>query len=362
MSAKFLLGAICYCVFISTSFAQAATTQLLLPSPLGIVLSVGKWIYDATTKEQVYYIEVEGLGATSAQARSNGFRLAVESAVGSLISSETEVQNGRIKRDEIISYAAGFVDKFEIMQTRASTEGYAVLMRVWVRRSALADRLLNRSEAAGQIDGARSSVQLQTINKERATGDALVLTVLNDFPKRAFDIELNQADIVRNNRNPQIEIPFAISWNQDYLRSLWVALEATAQKTSNPMAVIGVNPGWGWMFKNYGGQAKFDDKNKYTLLVNKMVGSSPSVLVSIKDSNRAILFSACYSYQELDHDPKYVVTEKRFVELSSYHATAFVNGAYKLKSRITIPISPYILQQASFVDVDVVPYSQCPNG
>lgn len=350
-------------LFFSASITQAqvVTPQLLLPSPLGIALSVGKWIYDVSTKEQVYYIEVEGVGASSAQARSNGFRLAVESALGSLISSEAEVQNGRINRDEIISYSAGFVDKFEIIQTQSVLEGYAVSMRVWVRRSALADRLLNKSEVAGQVDGPRASVQLDTLNQERATGDALVLSVLNDFPKRAFDIKLNQTDIVRNNRNPQIEIPFTISWNQDYLKSLWVALEATAQKTSNPVAVIGVNPGWGWMFKSYGGQAKFDDKNKYALLVNKMVGSSPSVLVSIKDSSQTILFSACYSYQELDHDPKYVVNEKRFVELSPYRATAFVNGAYKLKSRITIPVNPTTLQKASVIDMDIVPLSQCPN-
>jgi len=350
-------------LFFSASITQAQviTQQLLLPSPLGIALSVGKWIYDVSTKEQVYYIEVEGVGASSAQARSNGFRLAVESALGSLISSETEVQNGRINRDEIISYSAGFVDKFEIIQTRAVPEGYAVSMKIWVRRSALADRLLNRSEVAGQVDGPRASVQLQTINQERATGDALVLSVLNDFPKRAFDIELNRTDIIRNNRSPQIEIPFTISWNQDYLKSLWVALETTAQKTSNPVAIIGVGSGWGWIFKGYGGQARFDDKNKYALLVNKMVGSSPSVLVSIKDSSRATLFSACYSYQELDHDPRYVVTEKRFVELSPYHATAFVNGSYRLKSRITIPVNPTTLQRASTVDVDVVPLAQCPN-
>lgn len=361
MRPRLLLGAVCFYVLASVSNAQVFTPQILIPSPIGLLLTAGKWIYDTVSKEQVYYIEVEGIGASSPQARSNGFRLAVESALGTLISSESEAQNGKLLRDEIISYSAGYVEKFEIVQTRLVPEGVAVSMKVWVRRSALADRLLNRSVVAGQVDGPRASVQLQTINQERATGDALVLSVLNDFPRRAFDIKLNQTDIVRNNRNPQIEIPFTISWNQDYLRSLWVALEATAQKTSSPEAVIGVNPGWGWMFKSYGGQAKFDDKNKYALLVNKMVGSSPSVLVSIKDSSQTILFSACYSYQELDHDPKYVVNEKRFVELSPYRATAFVNGAYKLKSRITIPVNPTTLQKASVIDMDIVPLSQCPN-
>jgi hypothetical protein len=54
-------------------------------------------------------------------------------------------------------------------------------MRVWVKRSALADRLLNRTEQSGQVDGARASVQLQTINQERATGDALLATGAKRF-------------------------------------------------------------------------------------------------------------------------------------------------------------------------------------
>jgi hypothetical protein len=138
----------------------------MMPNPIGIALTVGKWIYDSATRQQVYYIEVAGNGATTTQARDNGFRLAVESALGSLISSETVVQNGRVQRDEIISYAAGFVDRFETVDTRTGPDGVVVTMQVWVKRSALADRLLNRSEKSGEVDGARATVQLQTLNQE----------------------------------------------------------------------------------------------------------------------------------------------------------------------------------------------------
>lgn len=341
--------------------AQPVTSQLMIPSPLGIVLSVGKWIYDSVGKEQVYYVEVEGIGSTNAQARSNGFRLAVESALGSLISSESEVQNGQLKRDEIISYAAGFVDKFEVLETKTVQEGYGVSMKVWVRRSALADRLLATSKTAGIVDGAAASVRLQTLNQERATGDALLNAVLNDFPKRAFEVKLNAADVIRNNRNAQIEIPFSISWSQEYLKSLWAALAATAQKTSNPAVVISVNPGWGWMFKDYGGTAKFDDQTKLALLVDKMVGSGPSVLVTLRNIDRAAVTSNCYHYQELDHSPQYHVTEERFLKLSPYNPTALVNGAYTMKSKISVPIRAQLLEQIAGVDIEVVPQAGCPT-
>jgi hypothetical protein len=334
------------------------TTQMLMPSPLGVVLMVGKWIYDSATRQEVYYIEVAGDGDSPQQARMNGFRLAVEQAIGTLISSETEVQNGRIKRDEIISYAAGFVDRFEIISEQTTARGVRVSMRVWVKKSALSDRLLNRTEQSGQVDGARASVQLQTLNQERAIGDALLQTVLNDFPRRAFDIELKPTDVVRQNRNAVMEINFRMTWNKDYLRSLWTALEATGIKTSRPVTTITLNSGTGW-FGGFGGTARYDDAVKLQLLANRMMFGLPTVLVTIRGSAREVLFSSCYMYQELDNQEQGWVTRERFV--SFYNSGAHVNGLMKLNGRIPIPVSADVLARAASVDMDVVLRDQCPN-
>jgi hypothetical protein len=346
---------------LSWSTAQAqlsgAAGAAIMPSPLGIVLTVGKWIYDASTKKQVYYIEVVGQGSNSTEARDNGFKLAVEQAIGSLISSETEVQNGRIVRDEIISYASGFVDRFEITETRATGTGTLIFMRVWVKRSDLSDRLLNRSERSGEVDGARASVQLQTLNQERATGDRLLQQVLNDFPKRAFDIEMKPTDVVRQNRSAHMELTFVLGWNQDYLRSLWTALEATSQRSGRTVSTITVGPG-GW-FRGFGGQARFDDDQKWALLINRMVGERPAVLATVRGPRREVIFSACYNYQELDNLPQYVVNENRFVKYGA--GTAQIIGGYQLKGRLQIPINPAQLHLASSVDLDVVLHKQCPN-
>jgi len=347
------------CAVSLTAQAQVppVTTQMLMPSPLGVVLMVGKWIYDATSRQEVYYIEVAGDGDTTQQARMNGFRLAVEQAIGTLISSETEVQNGRIVRDEIISYAAGFVDRFEIIDEKVTARGIRVSMRVWVRKSALSDRLLNRSATTGQVDGARASVQLQTLNQERATGDALLQTVLNDFPRRAFDIELKPTDIVRQNRSAIMEVNFRMTWNRDYLRSLWTALDATSQRTSSPTAIVTVNSG-GW-FGGFGGSAKYDDNVKLQLLANRMLFSEPTVLVIVRGPGREVLFTSCYMYQELDNQEQGWVTRERFV--SFYNSGAHVNGLMKLNGRIPIPMSPDSLARANSVDMDVVLRNQCPK-
>lgn len=349
------------CLLCMTVPAQAqigpVTTQMLMPSPLGIVLMVGKWIYDSTSRQEVYYIEIAGDGDTVQQARMNGFRLAVEQAIGTLISSETETENGRIRRDEIISYAAGFVDRFEIIGQEATARGVRVSMRVWVKKSALSDRLLNRTATTGQVDGARASVQLQTLNHERATGDALLQQVLNDFPRRAFDIDLKPTDVVRQNRSAIIEINFRMTWNRDYLRSLWTALEATSQRTSRPVATITVGGG-GW-FGGFGGSARYDDNVKLQLLANRMLFAMPTVLVTIRGSGREVLFTSCYMYQELDNQEQGWTTRERFVSFHGFGA--HVNGIMKLDGRIPIPVSPDVLARATSIDMDVVLREQCPK-
>jgi hypothetical protein len=343
----------------STAQAQlgGAIGTVVMPSPLGIVLSVGKWIYDASTRKQVYYIEVAGQGSNPTEARDNGFRLAVEQALGTLISSETEVQSGRIVRDEIISYAAGFVDRFEIVETRATGTGTLVFMRVWVKRSDLSDRLLNRSEKSGELDGARASVQLQTLNQERATGDALLQQVLNDFPKRAFDIDLKPTDILRQNRSATVEVNFRLKWNQDYLRSICAALQATGQKISRPAVSISVHGG-GW-FGGVSCGASYDDNLKFELMANRMYVMQPTVLVTIRGSGREVLFSSCYMYQELDNWASGHVTTQRFVEFGGNGAR--INGNYVMPGRIQIPVGLNVLSRAHSVDMDIVARNSCPN-
>ncbi len=345
------------CLWCSQALANPAVIALIKPSPLGVVLTAGHWIM--TRDQPTYEIVVEGQGVSREEARSNGYRLAVEQALGSLISSETQAENGRIVRDEVISYASGYVTRFEVIKNYTGSDGLIrVQMRVWVARSALADRLLNRSETGTDVDGARASVQLQTLNHERVTGDRLLQQVLNDFPRRAFDIEISNTDVIRQNRTGHMEINFRILWNQDYLRSLWTALEATGYKGSNTSSSITVNSG-SWF--GFGGTARYDDQQKYRQLVSSMVLTNPAVLITVRGTGNESLYAACFYYQEMDHQPRYSVTQERFIRLSNYESRAYVDGAYRMRSTVQIPINSAILSRISRINLDVVTKRECPN-
>lgn len=342
----------------ATVQAQMLTPSVIIPSPAGVVISVGKWIYDMATREKIYYIEVTGEGRTVDEARNTAFRVAVESAIGSIMSSESEVQNGRLARDEIISYASGHVDKYEVLSQQPSPLGVKITMKVWVKRSTLSNRLLNVSEKSGEVDGARASVQLKTIGQERNTGDQLVSTVLRDFPKRAFDIDLKATELKYGDRRGMLEVPFVVSWNKDYLSSLWAALNATAQNSLNYQSKISVASG---LFGGIGGTAKFDDAVKYDQIVDTFVNSGPSLLITIKSTSNSVLYRKCYNWAELDHVDDYAVRSGRFVTISQSERWAAINGGFKLKGTALVPANSELLASAARVDADIVPKSSCPN-
>ena len=166
---------------------SAQTVPVWAPSPVSIALTIGQWINQGSKK--LYYVEVKSQAQDFESAKAEGFRLAVEHAVGTLVLSETETANSRINRDDIITYASGYVDRFEITDRTNVGNAVELTMKVWVAHSAIANRLLNTSETSGQIDGERVATNIATITHERRSGDRIIATILTDFPKRSFDIE-----------------------------------------------------------------------------------------------------------------------------------------------------------------------------
>jgi len=140
------ITALSLALLVTLSQAQVITTAMLLQIPVSTILTVGQWLFSGG--EKVYYIEVVGVGRTAEESKLNGFRLAVEQAVGSIIASETEVVNNRIARDEVISYASGYVSKFIIVDQASAETGYKTQMKVWIKRSIIANRLLHENKVA----------------------------------------------------------------------------------------------------------------------------------------------------------------------------------------------------------------------
>ena len=65
--------------------------------------------------EKTMTLVVNGQGKTQEEAKQNAFRSAIEQAFGTFISSNTEILNDDLIKDEIVSVSNGNIQNFEIL-------------------------------------------------------------------------------------------------------------------------------------------------------------------------------------------------------------------------------------------------------
>lgn len=339
--------------------AQSITIADAIRSPIGTGIAVARWIFEGS--EKVLYVEVIGEGNSVDSARQQGFRLAVEHAVGTVVSSETEVRNDRQARDEIITYASGYVDRFEVVEQQQINGRVLVNMKIWVRSSRIANRLLNKSATAGGVEGGRISTQIQTLQYERSSGDRLLKSVLADFPQRAFFVHLDKTRVIFDeNRNGQLEVKFHLQWSREYLDSISEALTAMSHRPDSECGgVFGcrnisfqtevIRPGFGSNTR-----AWFTDNVVEQMLVGNLINSGPSIRIVIVDTSGREQFKQCFSARELNHDapaPLY------FVNLTPNKIA--INGTAGKWFNISIDLSRLPTASLDQVKVDITRKSNC---
>jgi hypothetical protein len=168
---------------------------------------------------------VTGHGNTFEQAKESAFRQAVEQSIGSAIISKRVTVDSKLVTKEIASHSSGYVDSFVISSTTQANGKYTVEASVYVKPSMINDYVLHVSEASGKLDGERASATVSTYKKERATGDAYLNKVLQDYPTKAFKIDQGKTEIQADrNRRMILYIPFWYEFNPEYLVGLMGAL------------------------------------------------------------------------------------------------------------------------------------------
>jgi len=200
--------------------AVPSVLDWLIPSPVAVVLQVGKWIYNRQAEKEVYYIRVQSTGSTEAEARDQAFRLAVDQAVGSLMVSETEINNGTLNRHDVINYSSGYIHNFEYVNVHRDSDSVTVQMDVWVEKSSIADRLSGTVDSATNIQGYKISESFRSKANQKTAGDTLLENLLSEYPHKAYEHTITSIDYTTSNRKPKMIVNFSAQWRSAYLDSL----------------------------------------------------------------------------------------------------------------------------------------------
>lgn len=171
-------------------------------------------------------VEVEGHGATLEEAKQNGFRTAIEFAVGQVIVGDTEVSGDRITKDFVGSYSAGYVEDYEILQTHHVGGEYVLSMSVKVADSKIAQRMLTSGDHKTVVQGQKLQDRLQSMLDQRRRGDRILTEVLSSYPHNAYILVTGEPKLtIGTRRQVYIDVPYEIRWSRLWLESLAETLD-----------------------------------------------------------------------------------------------------------------------------------------
>lgn len=179
-------------------------------------------------------VTVEGHGSTEAEAKQDAFDSAITQVVGQVIVSDKETSGDHLVKDFIGGYSAGYIENFEILETRKSSDGVMVKLSVSVASSKIAQRMLSRGYQVTLINGPQIQAQLESQLAQRERGDRLLSNVLASYPFNAFVIRADRTEVVIGARRQVIvNVPYEISWSRFWLDALNETLGLIAVDSKN---------------------------------------------------------------------------------------------------------------------------------
>lgn len=320
-----------------------------MKAPVLLLLVAGLFGCSSIPKEGPVRVEASGL--TLEDAKNTGFKKALVQNKKSVVVSEREVHNNSLLKDNQIVYSSGYIKDFDVREVKQANGLYNVTMDVWLSDSDIADRAIKMpSNSNGIVDNI--SLQHYTYTQEKEYGDKLLGAVLDDFPKKAFDLNQGKSNLSYNTfREGELTIPFTLTWNQNYISSMKEILKSMeTDKTINRV----------WFSSDINSSKidsiKINDSVRLFKIKNVLESKSVRIQVEVLDHHNATLIKSCYV-------PKFVRNQgNKFY--ASYKDDIIFNTYQKEYTNLIIPVKGNStfsnrLKEFSKIQLSVVNADEC---
>jgi len=293
-------------------------------------------------------IRVTGMGSTFTEAREDAFRQAIETKIKSVVVSQREHRNDNTTKNEVLVHSAGYVSSYNMIDSYVKNKVYYVTLDVTVNSSKYADRILGNMPQPQLIDGYEANASYRTAVQARDSWNSIVKMIMDDWPRRAFNIDQGTAYTSLSDRNTLlINIPYVLSWNIHYLN----AFEELLSMVSDGRGSF-LNPPNTNQFTFVGGSGRsyvFASKAKTYNLQKMMLNKKhPQLFVTFKNRDGNVLGNVCTKIEGSNTmlynlgDPSY---------MSIYVRNVF-NG------KVTVEFD-YLPEDFYDIELQVLPYQQC---
>jgi len=160
-------------------------------------------------------------------AKQQAFKQAIDYEVGVIVDTERFAVDSELVHNQILTYSAGYILDYKVISHSESNNTHTVKMDVTVASSKLKNFLLSHAQYTGKFNGENIRAQIDYYQKGLVDGDKLVANTLKYFPSQAINIIMTEyAVTLDERRNFYLEIPYQISWDQEYLSALVELLSA----------------------------------------------------------------------------------------------------------------------------------------
>ena len=328
------------------------------------IIKVGEWLNKITInseKVKVYYIQVEVTASNFDQAKESGFKLAIQEALGTFVTTEKVIKFDEVTRNDIVTYSGGYVQDFKIIKENKDKLSTTLVMDVWVSESKIANRLLNTSANKGELDGRKIETQLSTIVKDKEDAFKLLNIILQDFPSKAFELDIKKTNFQTLRKGTSIvEVPIEIQWSQKYLDSLKEALillrdsnelrfkSSIGSRINNDVTVISIGSLIFGDFFYSGIDASFNNDEMVDLFYNYF-NQAPLIKISLNDDFENEIVTNCFYLQnrgnlftKSEYDKQNIheiISLDEFYEFNTSRAHFDINEKYQQKKNYLIELN-----------------------
>ena len=256
----------------------------------------------AFTSKSDNYIRTTGVGNTYEEAKNNAFKEAIEYQVGVVIASERESYNDKLIKNEILAYSSAFVDEYKIISQQNVGNKVQVVVDVKLSLLRISDRILSKGKDSKNLDGSKHDNQYKSFLENKQNGDRILASILNDYPRRAYDIKQSDYIVkIDTYRNLTLIIPYEFKWNPNYVASFH---DAVRLLSDGKPSMWTVDKGFA---QQYPSTVRVGSEKYYFnefIITNKMLDAimdwnEVRINMEIKDLHNRTQYSECFIPKQL---------------------------------------------------------------
>ena len=165
-----------------------------------------------------------GYGMSEKKAIDNAFKSAIQQYVGVIIDSDTQVKNGALIKDEILTASNGYIQRYDILSI-INDDG---LFEVEIKASVRTQKIFNKVKSLNIntvlfLDGKNKQARVETKLQSKQDISKILFKSLKDFYstdslQEMLSIKIEKANVIENkvkdNKVP-ISITYSLSVNYD---------------------------------------------------------------------------------------------------------------------------------------------------